>query len=289
MQVVARSFTYDEFQTYLNGLKISTWAKFIVVHNTSSPDIKLYTQDWMKRPSPGWTPEIWLRNLTSYYAGMGWTGAPHLFIPPQENTILVLNSLLVPGVHTPSWNRFSVGVETVGEFEREAFSDPTRLNLVVALAMLHGKLGLRPDNYSLGVRGLHFHKEDQKTTHRTCPGRNMIKVDLVNRVLNQMGHGPEMQPMEVHDDPHTHDIPMAVHTADTLGMSVEELTSTRWLQAMLNRWGTSPKLIVDGKVALLGIYSPTRHAVMKFQTAEHLIVDGIAGPVTRALLKKRTA
>lgn len=284
MKVVARKFTHAEFKAYLNGLTIPNWAKFIVVHNTSSPDIKLYRDDWMKRPPAKWTPEIWLRNLVSYYSGMGWQGGPHLFIPPQDDTILVLNSLLVPGTHTPSWNRFSIGVETVGEFERERFEDPTRANLVVALAALHEKLGLRPDGFQLGVRGLHFHKEDKATTHRTCPGRNMVKTDLVNRVLAVMGHDPvPAQPVEA---PHTHDVPVSAQTADTAGMSMEELTSVKWLQAMLNRWNPALKLDVDGKIAPLGTYSQTRAAVMKFQTVRHLVVDGIAGPVTRSNLKK---
>lgn len=280
MQVVARSFTHASFKTYLDGLKISNWAKFIVVHNTSSPDIRLYTQDWMRRPPAKWTPEIWLRNLVSYYTGMGWSGGPHLFIPPQEDTILVLNSLLVPGVHTPSWNQFSIGVETVGEFEREAFGDPTRHNLVAALAMLHEKLGLTPLPYALGQRGLHYHKEDHATTHRTCPGRNIGKTDLIHRVMLAM----DMEPSAPAEDPHTHDVPVASQAADTAGMSIEELTSMKWLQAMLNRRGTSPKLTVDGVRG-----QKTKDAVVKFQIAQHLIVDGVAGPVTRAVLKKLTA
>lgn len=281
MQIVARRFTHASFKSYLDGLRITPWAKFVVVHNTSAPDIKLYKDDWMKRP--GWTPEQWLRNLVSYYSGMGWNGAPHLFIPPQEDTILVLNSLLVHGTHTPSWNAISYGVETVGEFEREAFGDPTRANLVAALGMLHQKLSLEPLPFSLGVRGLHFHKEDVHTTHRTCPGRNMVKADLVNRVMAAMGsHIP------IPDDPHTHDVPIASQEAPTAGMSIEELTSVKWLQAMLNRWGAKGPvwelLTVDGVRG-----QKTTDATKAFQTAQHLVTDGVAGPVTRAALKKLTA
>lgn len=292
MQIVARVFTHDQFKAYVQGLKIPDWAKFITVHNTSSPDIKLYTGDWMKRDPKKWSPEIWLRNLTSYYKGLGWNGCPHLFIPPAEDQIMVLNALTVPGTHTPSWNKFAIGVETVGEFEREAFGDPTRANLVTALAVLHEKLGLRPDGFLLGGntpatagRGLHFHKEDKATTHRTCPGRNMVKADLVNRILAEMGHEPQMQPVETLDD--HHDVPLASQTAETNGMSMEELTSIKWLQTMLNRWDTSLKLVVDGIVAPLGTFSPTRFAIMKFQKANDLVADGIPGPVTRATLKAK--
>ena len=286
MQIVARRFTHAQFKAYLDGLEIPNWAKFIVVHNTSSPDIRLYRDDWMKRDPKRWSPEIWLRNLVSYYSNMGWNGGPHLFVPPQEDTILVLNSLLVPGTHSPSWNRFSVGVETVGEFEREPFDGPVRANLVFALATLHEKLGLRPDGYSLGSSGLHFHKEDHATTHKTCPGKNLKKPELVATVLAEMGITPGKQT----PDPvaHTHDVPIASQGADTGGMSIQELTSVKWLQAMLNRWnsthGGGKPLTLDGDRG-----PKTINAVRTFQMTVHLVADGIAGPVTRATLKKLTA
>lgn len=278
MQIVARKFSHAEFKVYLDGLKITPWAKFVVVHNTSAPDIALYHQ-WENRP--GWTPEQWLRNLISYYSGMGWNGTPHLFIPPTPDTILVLNSLLVHGTHTPSWNDFSYGVETVGEFEREPFGGPTRANLVAALAALHEKLSLTPLPFQLGVRGLHFHKEDAHTTHRTCPGRNMDKAGLVGAVTEAMGG---LSPFVTGADPHVHDVPIASQEANTSGMSIQELTSIKWLQAMLNRWNSGLGLAVDGVRG-----KNTEAAVRVFQQQNKLVVDGIAGPVTRAALKKPTA
>jgi hypothetical protein len=44
---------------------------------------------------------------------------------------------------------------------------------------------LRPDGFRLGVRGLHFHKECRRD-HHDCPGRNVVKADVVARVLTQM-------------------------------------------------------------------------------------------------------
>jgi hypothetical protein len=73
-------------------------------------------------------------------------------------------------------------VETVGEFEREPFAGPVRDNLIAALAILHAAAGLSPLPYERGVRGLHFHKEDPVTTHKSCPGKNMVKADLVKAV-----------------------------------------------------------------------------------------------------------
>jgi hypothetical protein len=73
-------------------------------------------------------------------------------------------------------------VETVGEFDREPFDGPVKSNLVAALAILHAAAGLQPLPYSRGVRGLHFHKEDPVTTHKSCPGKNMIKSALITSV-----------------------------------------------------------------------------------------------------------
>lgn len=280
MQIVARKFSHSEFETYLKSLVITPWAKFVVVHNTSVPDIALYKK-WESREGKykNWTPEQWLKNLMSFYANQGWNGGPHLFIPPTPDTILVLNSLAVRGTHTPSWNAFSYGVETVGEFEREPFDDPTRDNLVTALAMLHKRFNLLPDNFLLGVRGLHFHKEDEATTHKTCPGRNIVKASLVVRVLGAMRH--DVAPAEI---PHTHEVPIAAQEADTSNMNYVELSSIQWFQAALNQWDPSLELVITGVRD-----TKTVDATKQFQISNNLVADGVAGPVTRAILKKLNA
>lgn len=277
MQTVARKFTHAEFKIYLDSLTLPHWAKFVVVHNTSVPDIALY-HTWERREGKykNWTPEQWLRNLESYYSSMGWSGGPHLFIPPTPDTILVLNSLMVHGTHTPSWNSFSYGVETVGEFEREAFGDPTKANLVAALSMLHKKCGFDPANFHLGVSGIHFHKEDKATTHKTCPGKNIIKADLVKAVQVAMGLAVPA-PVIV---PHTDDVPIASQEADTSHLNAVELVSMFWLQAALNQWKPSLSLVVNGVRD-----TKTIEAIRAFQTSQGLNVDGTGGPVTRVAIK----
>jgi hypothetical protein len=73
-------------------------------------------------------------------------------------------------------------VESVGEFEHEPFDGPVRDNLIAALAILHAAAGLSPLPYEQGHHGLHFHREDPATTHKSCPGKNMVKADLVAAV-----------------------------------------------------------------------------------------------------------
>lgn len=59
---------------------------------------------------------------------------------------------------------------------------------------------------------------------------------------------------------------------------------TKWLQQALNDLGADPRLAVDGD------YGPgTRKAVREFQAINKLLADGIAGDVTKAMIRLRLA
>lgn len=87
--------------------------------------------------------------------------------------------LTTSGVHSSSWNGIAWGVEMVGDYEVEPFEAAVRDNTVLALAVLHGHQGLDAEI-------IRFHKEDPQTTHRTCPGGNVDKADLIQRVQERM-------------------------------------------------------------------------------------------------------
>jgi hypothetical protein len=55
-----------------------------------------------------------------------------------------------------------------GDFSTEILVSPQRDNVIRALAILHGAVGLDPN-------GLRLHKEDPETTHRQCPGSNVVE------------------------------------------------------------------------------------------------------------------
>lgn len=198
--IVGKSFSPEQFEEYVAGLTFGAWRpRFIVVHNTSAPDTKTW-QGWQKR-NPPITDERWAQNLVGYYRdSQGWSSGPHLFVTPGG--ILVFTPLTTPGTHSPSWNSTSWGVETVGEFERDAFEGPIKTNLVAALAVLHSAAGLSPRPYELGARGLHFHKEDVRTTHKACPGHKIIKSDLIAAV--------EAKILAMHDGDHEDQAPKPV-------------------------------------------------------------------------------
>jgi hypothetical protein len=175
--IIGRGFRPQEFKDYVGTLSFSDWRpQFVVLHNTSEPRLS----QWHSTPG-----EQRMLNLQDYYRNpdpasgkTAWSAGPHLFI--ADDLIWVFTSLTTCGVHSPSWNGVSWGVEMVGEYEVEPFSPAVRENTVDALAVLHAWRGIDPET-------LRFHKEDPKTTHKKCPGKNVDKADMIKRVQDRMG------------------------------------------------------------------------------------------------------
>jgi hypothetical protein len=172
--IVGRGFRPQEFRDYVGTLSFSDWRpQFVVLHNTSEPRLS----QWHSTPG-----EQRMRNLEDYYKGQGWSAGPHLFI--ADDLIWVFTRLTTSGVHTPSWNAISWGVEMVGEYEEEPFDPAVKENTVDALSILHAWRGIDPQT-------LRFHKEDPKTTHKECPGKNVNKADMLKCVTERMAAGQE--------------------------------------------------------------------------------------------------
>ncbi len=171
--IVNKKFTAAEFPAYLDTLTWDNWQpEFIVLHNTASPNLA-------QRPN-GLT-EAHIQNFVTYYRDeKGWSGGPHLFCDDQG--IWAFTPLTVPGVHSPSWNAVSIGIEMLGDYETESFTDGRGLevqqNAVAAMAAICKKLDISPDT-------IRMHHEDPKTTH-ACPGKNVVKEDVIAAVKAAM-------------------------------------------------------------------------------------------------------
>ena len=164
--IVGHGFTPDEFENYVASLTFGAWRpQFVVLHNTAAPKLS----EWHSVSG-----EKRMQGLTHWYRdNMGWSAGPHLFV--ADDLIWVFTPLTTSGVHSPSWNHLSWGVEMVGDYSAEAFDHRVRDNAVAALATLHAAMGL--DSHTL-----RFHREDPKTTHKGCPGKNVDKADIIQRV-----------------------------------------------------------------------------------------------------------
>jgi hypothetical protein len=167
--IVGKSFAAPDFTQYLSTITFDGWRpQFVVLHNTAVPTFA----DWHKVPG-----EQRMQSLEHYYRDIQhWSAGPHLFV--ADDLIWVFTPLNTPGVHSPSWNAISWGVELVGDYAVEVLSSASRNNLISALASLHAAVGIDPN-------GLRLHKEDLKTTHN-CPGKNIVKGDVISWVLDQL-------------------------------------------------------------------------------------------------------
>jgi len=167
----AKAYTPAAFITYVESLLFLNWRpSLIVVHNTQIPTFA----DWHSVPGPER-----LRNLVSYYENeKGWSGGPHVFV--ADDVIWTGTPLTVPGVHSPSWNGVSWGVETVGDYNKEPMNPAVFQNLASAVATLCDVIGLQP------MSAIRFHKEDPLTTHKHCPGVNLNKSSLISLVQQKL-------------------------------------------------------------------------------------------------------
>jgi len=63
---------------------------------------------------------------------MKWSGGPHVFV--ADDLLWAFTPLTVPGVHSPSWNDVSRGVELVGDYSTEQIVPGLKANAISALA-----------------------------------------------------------------------------------------------------------------------------------------------------------
>ncbi|WP_176454481.1 N-acetylmuramoyl-L-alanine amidase [Tardiphaga sp. OK246] len=170
---------------YLDTIKFGAWTpKFITMHHTGGPSLttwKTYAHGSRKVPI---TDAQWMKNLAGYYGGeMGWSAGPHFFFTPDNFCVLSLPEKR--GVHAVSFNANSWGVECVGDFDAEPFTDELKDRYAEGLACLYLAIGLSPENFVKGVRGLHFHRDDPKTT-KTCPGKHVSKDVMIAAIQAKM-------------------------------------------------------------------------------------------------------
>ena len=169
--IVGKSFSPIDFDAYCHELKWDAWRpSFIVVHNTAIPSLA-------NRPN-GLTKQHILGLESFYRDTQKWKAGPHLFIDDKQ--IWVFTPLTVSGTHSPSWNKLALGIEMLGNFEKEAFDTgrglSVRKNTVAAIATLSAVLGLDPQT-------MRIHREDPLTTH-ACPGKNVKKALLIQEVMD---------------------------------------------------------------------------------------------------------
>jgi N-acetylmuramoyl-L-alanine amidase CwlA len=171
---VNKAFSPEDFLVYAKGLAWVQWRpQFIVLHNTFIPSLA-------QRPNGFGIEDMYV--FVDYYKNQQkWSAGPHLFIDDKQ--IWVFTPLTVPGVHSPSYNSISLGVEMLGDYSKEDFDSGRGLlvqrNATSAIASLCIAIGLDPTTLKL-------HKEDPNTSHKDCPGRSVDKEDFIASVQTRI-------------------------------------------------------------------------------------------------------
>ncbi len=199
-------YTQESFRRRVADLQWNKWRPSkIVWHNTAAPTLAQWIKTADSDRAAGLVPGITrIRNLEAFFRdNNGWSGCPHLFI--ANDFIWEMNVLTSPGVHSPSWNGSSIGIEMIGDYDTEQADSGEGLkvkqNTIFATALLCSAIGLEPTSGEVspshGTSGTIFlHKQDWRTTH-ACPGKHMAddKAEMIAEVAGLMGGG------DAHDHP----------------------------------------------------------------------------------------
>lgn len=173
---VKQAFLQEPFRRYVADTTWPAWRPSkIVWHNTAAPSLAQWMKSAADDKADGRVPGITrIGNLERYFRDDNhWSGCPHLFI--ANDFIWAMNPLTKPGVHSPSFNTTAIGIEMVGDFDREDDDAGEGLkvknNTIFATAVLCSALGLDPHTAIL------LHKQDPRTTH-DCPGKDIAQDKL---------------------------------------------------------------------------------------------------------------
>jgi N-acetylmuramoyl-L-alanine amidase len=174
IKFVGKRFTREEFEKHLKSVVLTTFQpEFVTLHHTALPSLAM-------RPD-GFSDQH-LQNLLSFYTGLGWSGAPHIFVDDQGDGIILFQRLDTKGVHARSFNSIAWGIEMLGDYDKEAFDSgrgaKVRDNAMHCLALMNKRL-------KVGAESIRFHRDDPKT-NKTCPGLLVSKADVISRVAALM-------------------------------------------------------------------------------------------------------
>lgn len=183
--IVGAPFDADTFDAYCRSLKWGEWRPhFLALHNTYRPTLAQRPSGFTKQHINnlvGWYRDEQIDSATGKQLKGPWKAGPHLFV--DDHQIWAFTPLNVPGRHSPSWNSIAIGIEMLGDYEVDEFETgrglQVRRNAVAAMATLCDVLNLKPEEIRL-------HKEDTKTDHKKCPGRNVDKAAVIAEIKTLM-------------------------------------------------------------------------------------------------------
>lgn len=176
MDIIGKKLTVPQFRELVSGFNFGRIKpNSIVVHHTAVPT----KEQWRGAAS--------IAGLKRYYEGKGWSAGPHLFV--GEDGIWLFTPMTDVGIHAAegnaTWVRngvqykgfrgpagcqlkdYSIGIEVVGNYDRELWDGETKKNALYAIKGLMQRLGIGKDR-------IFFHR-DFPTARKSCPGWAITK------------------------------------------------------------------------------------------------------------------
>lgn len=180
-ELIGQVWTETTFRDYLRTVDLS-WARGVCLHHTGTPDLDQRPKGFLA---------VHMENLRSYYRdSLGWSAGPHLFV--DDDQIWGMSSLERRGVHAKSFNAHFIGIEVLGNYDRD---DPMKGRGVAcwdlatsASAMIFERLGVKADQIT-GAQ-LKFHRDDPRTS-KSCPGTRIDKASVIATIAMKMKNAEE--------------------------------------------------------------------------------------------------
>jgi len=176
---VGRVWTPDSLKQYLTTINPPAWCKSITLHHCAAPSLAQRPHGFLVQH---------LRNLQHYYQNtLGWRSAPHLFV--DEDQLWGMCDFRRHGIHAVSFNATSLGIEVLGDYDKESPKSGRGLDCwkttAAATQVLADWL-----NLPLNESTILFHRDDPKT-NKSCPGRKVTK-DWVLNLLQSTSFTPDL-------------------------------------------------------------------------------------------------
>jgi N-acetylmuramoyl-L-alanine amidase CwlA len=154
--MIGKCLSIPEWNTYVASYDFGPIApKRLVLHHTWKPTVA----QWRGLAS--------MRGMQTYYAGLGWTAAPHIYCAPDG--IWLFTPMSNVGIHAGSGNSgttngvwwYSIGLEMVGNYDYERPSGAVWENTKAVIGELSKRVDVAPRNF------ISFHRDYGP---KSCPG-----------------------------------------------------------------------------------------------------------------------
>jgi N-acetyl-anhydromuramyl-L-alanine amidase AmpD len=162
-------------------MSISDWLAYVARYDFGpiAPSRAVLHHTW--RPTTAeWGGLRSMQALQRFYAGKGWTAAPHLFVAPDG--IWLFTPMKDVGIHAGTGNSgvsggkfwYSIGIEMVGDYDAARPSGAVWEATKAVLGGLSRRLGIAPRQL------LAFHRDF--TNQKSCPGWAVTRDWVVGEV-----------------------------------------------------------------------------------------------------------